>query len=182
MAWADPADTHNPTTGNAIPASWGDAVNAAVQWLAGDASNPKPSCAVYNSANLTITNNTNTACTFNSERWDNGGCHSTASNTSRITVPSGGDGIWLVGGAVRWSNTDTDGTRQVQLRVNGTLYIAIQECIGTAGDTHMTVSKLVPLAAADYVELVVYQNSGSSIDVVSTSAYSPEFWAIWQAL
>lgn len=182
MAWADPEDTHNPSTGTSPPASWGDAVNAAVQWLAGDASNPKPSCRVYNSSTQSISTSSATAITFNSERWDTGGCHSTASNTARITVPTGGDGKWLIGGHVQWSNSNTTGTRQVQLRVNGTTVIAVHEALGTTADAMMSITALYSLAATDYVELVVFQNSGVSLNIQSSSAYSPEFWAIWQAL
>lgn len=182
MAWADPEDTHNPSTGVAIPASWGDAVNAAIQWLAGDSTNPKPSCRVYNTTDLSIATGTPTAATFNSERWDNGGMHSTASNTSRITIPSGGGGIYQVSGHIVWAANAT-GVRSLQLRVNGTTTIAVTDANSVSANTlSMSVSTLYALAAADYVELIVYQTSGGNLNVTAVSNYSPEFTAMWVAL
>ena len=59
-----------------------------IAWMATDS----PSCNVYNNANISIATGTNTALTFNSERYDNAAMHSTSSNTQRITAPTGGGG------------------------------------------------------------------------------------------
>lgn len=182
MAYSDPVNTHNPTTGVAIPTAWGDAVNDAASWLSGSAANPKPSCRVYKSSAQSITTGTNTAITFDSERFDNGGMHSTSVNTSRITIPTGGGGIYLIGGAISWAANAT-GVRYVSVYLNGTTHLGISEDTSvTATDHYMTVSTLYALSAGDYVELVVQQSSGGNLNIQSVSAYSPEFWAIWQAV
>src|SRR5438876_645541 len=55
---------------------------------------------VYNSANISVSASTEQALTFDTERSDSNAYHSTSSNTSRITVPTGGDGRYVISGAV----------------------------------------------------------------------------------
>lgn len=50
----------------------------------------------------TISNATDTSITWGTEAWDSDGFHSTSSNTNRITIPSGLDGIYLVSVSVLW--------------------------------------------------------------------------------
>ena len=45
---------------------------------------------VYNTGNLTITNATETALTYNSEHFDTDTIHDTGSNTSRLTCKTAG--------------------------------------------------------------------------------------------
>jgi hypothetical protein len=178
VAYADPQTTHNPTTGAVIPASWGDIVRDDLEYLARN----KPHCRVYNSANVSIPNLTRTAVTFNSERYDVGGCHSTAVNTSRLTVPAGEGGKYVIGGCVEFAGNAT-GTRQVEVYVNGTTLIAIQkDGAPDANPFELTINTEYALSAGDYVELTVYQTSGGALNVLTASAYSPEFWMRWVAV
>lgn len=132
------------------------------------------SCArVYNSANIAISNATNTALTFDSERFDNGGFHSTVTNTGRLTAPFAG--VYLIGAHIAWEPNAT-GQRLLTLRVNGgTTFASTQNSGATANDTS-SVAAAYALAATDYVEVVVFQDSGSAKNVNTVSAISPEFW------
>ena len=69
-------------------ADWNTNGRDNIAWLATDS----PSCRAYNNANISMTSGAATAVTLNSERFDNAAMHSTSSNTSRITVPTGGGG------------------------------------------------------------------------------------------
>ena len=136
-------------------------------------------CRVTNSADQSVANNTNTALTFDTERFDTAALHSTSSNTSRITVPTGGAGKWMIGGHIAFAG-NTTGARYVGLRVNGTDYIAFQEAITTAATTTLglcSVATLYALADGDYVELIAFQTSGGNLNVTASAKYSPEFWA-----
>lgn len=128
----------------------------------------------YNSGALTISNNSLTWLTFSSTR-DNStdGMHSTSSNTGRLTAPVAG--WYLITAAIRWASNAT-GVRQLYLRANGSTYIDTvnQDAVGTT-NTRQTIATLYYLAANEYVEAAVYQNSGGNLDVDASAAISPEF-------
>lgn len=148
-----------------------------IAWIATDS----PSCRVYKSSSQAITTATVTAITHDSERFDNAAMHDTGSNTSRITVPSGGGGKYLTGAGVDWAG-DTGGTyRNVALRLNGTTTIAsdMRAPTATSGFAQASLATVYSLAAADYTELVVLHDKGSNLNVSTTANWSPEFWAFW---
>ena len=178
MAYADPQSTSNPTTGQPILAAWGDVVRDDLEYLARN----KPHCRVYKSTATSIATATATALTFNSERYDVGGCHSTSSNTGRLTVPSGEAGKYLAGFHGSWDVNGT-GYRQAYIRLNGTTIIGVDTkmAVTGAGTEHSVVTEYA-LVAGDYLEVVVTQTSGGALNMESASAYSPEFWFRWVAI
>jgi hypothetical protein len=120
--------------------------------------------ALSNSAAIAIADSTFTALTFDTEQLDTDGYHSTVSNTSRITIPSGKTGKYLIIGAVTW-NANATGDRYLTLRLNGNS-IASQLHMGTAtGKNFGILTTIYSLTAADYIELFAYQASGGSLDV-----------------
>jgi hypothetical protein len=131
---------------------------------------------VYNSGNIVVTSGAALAAlTFDSERFDNGGLHSTASNTSRLTAPVAG--LYLVGASVRWAANAT-GYRHINLVVNGA-GASIARQLGPAASgivTYQTVETIYELAANDYVEVQVQQNSGGNLNIEANASSSPEFW------
>lgn len=174
MPLIDPQTVNNPTAGAIAPASWGDAVRDGIVYLGTN----KPRCRVYNSANISLTTATTTALTFNSERYDVGGCHSTSSNTSRLTVPTGEAGVYTIGGAVEFAS-NTTGERILAIRLNGTTDLARQRVDSAGGQVALTVFTDYALVAADYVELTAYQSSGGALNVLATGNFSPESWMRW---
>lgn len=183
--FADPNATHDPATSTSPPAAWGDIVRDDVVWLGGDSAsgNGKPMCRVYYLSDTSVATATFTALSFLSERYDVGGCHSTASNQSRLTVPSGGGGVYQIGGNATFDANAT-GIRELRIRLNGTTYIAASSAttVSASGGQSMNVSCDYKLTAADYVELVAYQTSGGLLDVLASSNISPEFWWSWQGV
>lgn len=181
MPYVDPNSIHVPGA-NSPPAAFGTNLRSNLVWLAGDAAsgNAKPMCRVYSLGGRNVPTATPTAILFDGERYEVGGAlHSTVSNQSRITIPSGCDGIYHIGGNALWSNTNTTGIRQLIIRLNGSLQIAITEQLGTANASGMNVSCDYKLAAGDYIELVAYQGSGVLLAISAIPAYSPEFWCHW---
>ncbi len=133
-------------------------------------------CRVYNNANISIPNATSTALTFNTERYDNGGLHSTVSNTGRITIVEGGR--YLLGVTVSFASNGV-GIRQLALRLNGAgPSIAIQQFVASAATKHgLVVVTEHDLIAGDYAEVFVHQASGGALNVEAIANYTPEFWA-----
>jgi hypothetical protein len=131
----------------------------------------------YNSANVTISNNTTTALTFNSEHYDtdpNGEIHSTSSNTGRLTCRTAG--AYYAWGMSQLAANAT-GRRLLQIRLNGSTIIGLAEIpnAGAAAPTTIQVDTIYQLAANDYLELLIFQDSGGNLDALAQSSYSLQF-------
>ena len=117
---------------------------------------------VTKSATQTLTNGTWTIVTFNTEQFDVGGYHDNSTNTSRLTIPSGKSGYFLIHGSIMWG-ANSAGTRQVYITKNGTDIILDD---GAAIDGTYPATRRVSLisyaVATDYFELNVRQDSGGS--------------------
>lgn len=174
MAYSDPQSTSNPTTGQPILAAWGDVVRDDLEYLARNF----PHCSIFESTAQSIPNNTETDLTSNEELSDIGGMHSTVTNTSRITVPSGEGGLYRADATVSFAANATN-FRQLIFRVNNTTNynaFAITNN-GAAASTIITGNRKLVLAAGDYVTCRVYQNSGGALDV-SMIDFSLEWRAV----
>ena len=124
---------------------------------------------VYHSTTQSITSGTPTALTFDSERYDTDTCHSTVTNTSRLTATTAGK--YLIAGNIAWASSCSC---ELDLRVNGTNYIAAQSHASST-TAYISVSTVWNMGAGDYVELIAGQYSGGSVNVQSAASYSPEF-------
>lgn len=144
-----------------------------VSWLATDA----PHARVFNSAGGAIADVTDTALQFNTERVDVGNMWTSGANT-RLTVPTGGGGFYMIHGSNQWA-ASASGYRALAIRLNGTTAIARVVVGGQNALQEQNVTALYQLAVGDYVELVVYQNTGGNLNVNSSGNTSPEFAAAW---
>jgi hypothetical protein len=132
--------------------------------------------SVYHSANQAITTGTTTALAFNSERYDTDAFHDTSTNTSRLTVPTGKGGKYLVTANAQWENWSGD-RANLTIRKNGSTGLAAEEWQknDVNGNSMPMVVWVGELAAGDYVEAVVWQNSGSNKNVNAVADSSPTF-------
>lgn len=143
----------------------------------------QPAARVYNDADITLSSGSWVAITHNSENYDTDALHSTSSNTQRLTIPSGGDGLYHIGGVVRFgTGIEENNSSLYALRIllNGTTIIAMTQQKTYRAETHdlvMSISTDYALSATDYVELQAYTNQ--SIDAEAVSSYAPVFWAHW---
>lgn len=154
------------TTSIAANASLVTDGSSTIQWKA------TPRAVVTNTAAQTIPTATSTVVTFDTESVDVGGLHSTSSNTGRLTCPAAGDGLYAVKGFVSWVGNATGG-RQIAIKKNGsTQYANVivpgNVTYGPSGGTSIDL----PLVAGDYVELVVYQDSGGNLNISADQRFS----------
>jgi hypothetical protein len=125
-------------------------------------------CSLENGSSQSIDNNTDTMATFDTELYDTDAMHSTSSNTSRITIPTGKGGYYEFRWAATWASSVL-GNRRIRLVKNGsTNYQGVGLTTAGVGLTSMAASAVVSAAPADYFELQVFQDSGGAL-VVGTA-------------
>ena len=133
---------------------------------------------VLNTADSVIATATTTYIAFTSEDFDTDAGHDNATNNSRYTIPTGMGGKWLIGAAVRWQ-TNATGQRIVFIQVNRTTTLVQPglpaSSVANLGFTPVTVASL---AAGDYVEVGVYQNSGGNQNVEGSQITTVMF-GVW---
>jgi hypothetical protein len=126
----------------------------------------------YRSSNLSIANNTFTvSVNFNAEDYDTDAFHSTSTNTTRFTVPTGLAGKYLVTASLSYAANAT-GIRAcyINRNSNGTITTFagnIYDNVGSILSTTVSASAIVDLAEADFIEIEAYQNSGAALNVLS---------------
>jgi hypothetical protein len=137
---------------------------------------------VYNDATQAIATGTETVVTFNTERYDTGGFHSTSANTGRLIAPTAG--LYLVGANIAFAANGT-GVRIVYLRLNGAERIAaVSSPANATVDNGYSPSTMWQMGPGDYVEVLVTQNSGGNLNVLASIAsgagtlYGAEFWIV----
>ena len=146
MAYVDPNTVHNPTTGNVIPASWGDTVRDCLEFLI-----DPPTCSVSNSAVQSLATNTLTDLTANTEQFDNDSMHSGSSARITIVTP----GRYLFTACVRLDQAVTAGNLTVRFYLNGTTSYPLGIVQATTSGSYETIIAgslpIGPLIAGDYV-------------------------------
>jgi len=122
---------------------------------------------VYNGSGQAIASGSPTALTFDSEIYDIGDLHSTVTNTSRITIPKGGDtGLWVLTAQVSWPANVT-GSRMIVIRRGDGGVFAKSQIPPSPGAGNKTIHSVTAFvespAPGDYFEAVVTQDSGGSL-------------------
>jgi hypothetical protein len=112
----------------------------------------------------TLTNNTGTILTWNAERFDTDGFHDNSTNNSRMTIPAGKGGKYLVVASAYW--VTGSGYRELNVLKNGSIvnyfYTVIDVTYG-----FQNISTIVDCVATDYLELRAFQDSGGNLNVNS---------------
>ena len=133
-------------------------------------------CRVYNNAAQSSSDGTDLIINFNLESFDSDGFHSNVTNNSRITIPTGKGGKYLVGASMTFAANATSG-RRMSIQKNGSaISTGEAQQARSIGGTSLSASTLVDLAANDYVEILVNQSSGGSLNVGGSEA-DANFWA-----
>ena len=121
-------------------------------------------CSLYASANITVANDSSPIITWNSERFDTDAFHSTSSDTSRITIPSGKGGKYLVIVSGAYASNST-GFRAFYLRKNGSGDIELIQTPPVSGSGIIFgASTIIDLVATDYIEITTNQTSGGNLN------------------
>ena len=122
-------------------------------------------CLVRNSADISVSNATVTTLNFDTEVFDTDGFHSTSTNTSRLTVPSGKAGYYWIWNQIAIA-TNSTGRRFSTIYKNGATTLFQNEPQANSNFYTMPVCGTVAyLAVGDYVEAQAYQASGGSLNV-----------------
>jgi hypothetical protein len=126
--------------------------------------------SIYSTGAQSLSNNTFTALTATLELYDTDGYHSTSVNTSRITIPAGLGGYYLVQGQCNWDLNATGG-RVVSIYKNGSVVSPGGVIEGSSTQySASTISTTIALSAGDYIELFGRQSSGGSLGAYIDSA------------
>jgi hypothetical protein len=141
-----------------------------VKWASASSTPTFVGCRLYRSSSLLVSNNTLTAVPFDSESSDTHGFHSTSSNTSRITIPTGKAGYYLFMGTTNFEGATT-GHREGNLYKNGSLVQIFAKFPGlSTGSPTASGSTILYAAEGDYFELYVYQNNGTNLYLDGSSS------------
>lgn len=142
----------------------------------------RPNVRVRERDQIALANATETTHPFDTERWDAAvGMHSGGAD-SRITITDPGiyfffANIWF--GQPNLVGDVNGGIRYARLRKNGTDYIATRAIPGAYGGSGINVATAVRMSATDYMEVRVYQSSGTGTDRVTRPIHGAcEFGAL----
>lgn len=176
MPYSSPATVSDGTT---APASWGNSVKAALDFLA----NP-PSCRVRRTTAQSIPHSTDTVVSFDAARWNTNSFWVIGSPT-RVTINTAGVYIMSFTGELPPFNDYTRGFAYI--RVNGATIVAVGPTSMTTNNVsgfEISVAGQWKFAAADYFEVfVAHSNTAAAArNLQSSGSYSPEITATWIGL
>jgi hypothetical protein len=143
----------------------------------GSASSSYSGVQLYKTADQTISDSTNTTMNWASEDIDVGGYHDNVTNNSRITIPSGKGGYYFVYTIAAWAS-NSSGKRIARFLKNGSAYrdgsnpfTLVNVGGGNSSETTQYLGLVMSLAAGDYVEVQVWQNSGGNLSTFYSSLF-----------
>jgi hypothetical protein len=127
--------------------------------------------ATRTNVSTAVTANTEILVAFTGEEFDTNGFHDNSTNNSRLTIPSGYGGKYIV--AAYCNNPNTPGAYQLlRLFKNGVLYTTggvregeyVRNQTGT-GNCPFGFSQTITTAAADYWEIKYQQNATETVNM-----------------
>lgn len=161
---------------NADVALTSQLLELAVTWIGGAGQTVDergvPATKVYNTAVQAIPNGVSTVVAFDAEIFDTDGMHDTVTNNSRITIKT--PGLYSITAASDWAVNAT-GIRMLEIRKNGAglpQEFAHQSTPSSSTYARQTMAVTLMLAAGDYIDLSVYQTSGSPLNLSGGAALS----------
>jgi hypothetical protein len=138
-------------------------------------------CQAYDSvvAGQATTSGVYTSVNFDSEDFDVGEMHTTTAFPNRLTVPTGGDGTYLLFAVVPFQPV-AGGQRILSFVRNETQLTPIVSVPSSGAALVTTVSHtlLVPAIAGDYFGVLVYQDSGGPVTIGDGTLFRVQFTAM----
>jgi hypothetical protein len=127
---------------------------------------------VYGSAVQSIATATYALVTWDTESFDSDGFHSTSTNTSRLTIPTGKAGKYLFNLKTVFNSTNNTGDRILYFFKNGSEVNESPFGLSTRMNLQMSLTSIQDASVGDYFEMYVFQTSGGSINLDKTVMYS----------
>ncbi|HEX2202182.1 MAG TPA: hypothetical protein VHG91_02735 [Longimicrobium sp.] len=130
----------------------------------------------YLTANVAMPTGAWVVLAFTGETFDDG-LHSTTTTPSRFIAPTGLGGKYLVTAHAVFTAAGAAGdtTRLVRLRKNGTLIEAEGRLLENGSGTTVSLTTVAKLNAGDYLEMLVYQDSGGTLYACGSSVQYTTF-------
>lgn len=128
-----------------------------------------PACRARRTGTFSLANVTNHTILWDTEDYDTDGFHSTSVNTSRLTVPADKGGLYAVGYAIDVAAGANVASAWIVVNGGATRFAWVQTPNVSQG-VFMQGSDFLGLSAGDYIEALVYQNSGGALNAVSVNA------------
>jgi hypothetical protein len=159
--------------GTVLTAASGEATG--LEWAA-PAAGGFVGCSLYASANISLANDASPNLTWDSEIFDTDTFHSTVTNTSRITIPSGKGGKYLLIANIGFAG-NASGYRLGGFQKNGSINLYANQVANLASTIgpFLNFSTIVEAVETDYFEVQVNQTSGGSLNFlgsINNSRYS----------
>lgn len=144
----------------------------------------QPRCLVFSTVAQQLAAGSFTTITFDSEQFDVGGLHSTGTNPSRITVPAGSSGLYLVGASMLLSTGGAGDQAFLRVVKNSTTEVCngMSVARGSSAGTSLRLTSPLVLDGGDYIEAEIFATTSTgSIQVASVRRAASDFWAmkIW---
>jgi hypothetical protein len=162
---------------------------------AGAAPGTTPAARVVGGESQAVASGAFTVVAFDQERYDTAAMHDNASESSRLTAPVAG--IYEIGASVEWDALDgtVDAIILVKNAGGGPVagsWLADDSNTLNATNQGHAIGTVASLEAGDFVEVVVFQNSGIGAALRSNGnsladsfggvgEYTPEFSMTWLA-
>lgn len=164
-------------TGEVVTASYMNTyIRDNIKWLSTD----KPMFNGSSGTGQSLSASVYTGINYGSENFNNYGTsfHSTSSNPSRISAPSGVGGKYIFGAFIEFSWSSIGVFRLMAVRANGSAIWSQGGCgtVGSSGTTPVSTSAVISLSALGYAELCSYQDSGGALTIAGLGSIG---WAMW---
>jgi len=128
-------------------------------------------CKAYHNTTQSISGSY-TQVSFNSEVFDTDGFHSTTTNTSRFTIPSGKDGKYRFSFGGLMANIAQDARIVARIYKNGSGQSLTTAYNAAFGDGAIQMTDIFDLVATDYLEIYLNQSSGLNKDLEGGTTYN----------
>ena len=130
---------------------------------------------VTKTSNQSISNATWTNVTWNNEQFDTNAFHDNSTNNTRLTIPSGKDGKYLITVGVVF-DTNGSGVRHGMIKKNNANYYKFNWDDSYSSERKsLNGSTTIDCVATDYIEVEVYQSSGSPLNVTGGGVDDGQF-------
>jgi hypothetical protein len=139
-----------------------------LKWAAPASGSTFVGAKAYGTSNQSAADFTVTVITWDSEDFDTDSMHSTSSNTSRLTIPTGKTGYWQINASLGFDGNAT-GIRTLRLSKNGTYVNAEQTNATATFGVIMGFTNVLYLTAGDYIEIAALQTSGGALNVIKSA-------------
>jgi hypothetical protein len=172
---------HDYTTSGNVSAGGGLQVTGGSTFAGQVTASAQPRCLAYSTAALALPANTWTTVNFESEQFDVGGLHSTASNPSRLTIPAGSSGLYLVGATLRFSTGGAGSAIDARFIKNSTTTVTagMGGVLSSVAAVTLEASAPMVLDGGDYIQAEA-NPTGSTASLLATNVRNAasELWAV----